>query len=96
MPHAMGPRAKISLAMASAPWTWPNSATVALGYSSMAPQWPPLAVKVEQVRQTFSGLQVVSAALQKPSVDSLEHARYGLQVSKATPWPLALMSLIHE
>eukprot|EP01051_Picozoa_sp_SAG22_P005044 SAG22_NODE_288_length_12949_cov_163.316265_14_plen_281_part_00 len=35
----------------------------------------------------FSGVQVKSLLGQKPSLDSLEQARYGLQVSYATPEP---------
>jgi len=61
---------------------------VAFGYKSTSTHLPPLAVKVEQVRQTFSALQVVSTDLQKPSLDSALQARYGLHVSKATPAPV--------
>ena len=64
----------------------PYSEMVALGYLSMAPQKPE-GGKVEQVRATFSGLQVQSALPQKPCLESEEQAMYGLEVSYEMPPP---------
>jgi hypothetical protein len=66
------------------PDTEPNSAIVTLGYTSMGWQGSP---KVGQVRHVLSALHVVSERIlaQKPSIDSDEHARYGLHVSYGTP-----------
>ena len=70
-PQAMGPRAKISDFMLSAPVTVPYSEMVALGYSSMAEQSTP---KVEQVRQVLMAEGVVSTLPQKPMEESEEQA----------------------
>ena len=67
--------------MAEAPEMDPYSAMVAFGYESIAEHFPPMDEKVEQVRATFIALHVVSTWEQKPSLDSEEHARYGLLVS---------------
>jgi hypothetical protein len=44
-------------------------------------------LKVEQVFATFSAVQVVSTCGQIPSSDSLEQAKYGLEVSYEIPVP---------
>jgi hypothetical protein len=62
------------------PVTSPYSATEALGKTSMAEHSSPT---VAQVRQVLSGEQVVSTALQKPSEESEEHAKYDLGTQNA-------------
>lgn len=74
MPHEMGPRAKISAFMCSAPRRLPYSEIVAFGYFAIATHLPPKEEKVLQVRATFSGVHDQSAAGQRPSSDSLEQA----------------------
>jgi len=64
---------------------------VALGKKSTSAQTPPLALKVEQVRQVLSGLQAESTPAQNPSVESEEHATYERQVSYGTK-PVDLMN----
>jgi len=55
----------------------------------------PAGGKVEQVRATFSSVQLQSAAPQKPCCDSLEHAMYGCDVSYEMPLPSSDSCLIH-
>ncbi|KAJ9451046.1 hypothetical protein DIPPA_19052 [Diplonema papillatum] len=71
--------------IACSPLAVPYSETVALGYFAIGTHLPPSAVNVLHVLQTFSAEHLVSTLPQKPSVDSLEQARYGLHVSYTTP-----------
>ena len=57
---------------------------VAFGYWWMEVQAPSLALKPGQVRQVLVAEQVVSTKEQNPSLDSDEHATYGIQVSYGT------------
>merc|ERR1711939_950712 len=60
MPHAMGPRLKISFIIASFPEMEPYSATVTLGYWLKPVQDPPSLSKLPHVRATLAALHVVS------------------------------------
>ena len=76
MPHEIGPRAKISAFIAAAPLSVPYSEMVAFGYLAIATHVPPIDEKVLHVRAMFCGVQLQSAAGQRPSSDSDEHAMY--------------------
>jgi len=66
--------------MAVGPEIEPYSEMVAFGYLP-SPTHLPCGGKVEQVRATFSGVQVQSCPLQRPMSDSDEQATYGFSVS---------------
>merc|ERR1719223_723696 len=75
LPQAIGPRAKISAAIWSAPRTKPYCEMVAFGYFFNPVHVPPFSGKVEHVLAMFSGVHCQFPLGQIPSWDSEEQAR---------------------